>query len=556
MQKNDRQLGSTTAIEGVGFFTFLVEYLDIDHKKIHKQYQLIQKLAWEQVLLLAIYSRQYCYVPEVNSQHAGALARMSLLAQATELSSQRTHDPEDKSPWQLTELVTTLLNQGKGSVAIVKQLLEQAEREERNALSDDCHNLLGRMEKEGISFAGGHTPHYNWYTLYVALTDPVGLFQQLLLIRPLDDEYYGLCAIKALKKLLNKNNQPYSLWHSDNSEAAVIRRAGLSVNSGEEFRQFIENHPDAINKQEYQQNLKAELMEGLAQGVRATFSMTCIPQRQKPLIIDTPSVIQKVCRPERKDNNVCLNIDTALLRELLELGQIDRVMEGIRHKLEDIAVGAWRDVWIMTTSPEDYALAYDRLASWFVQCKTPLITAFDQIPRYVGAIIALDVKNRQGMFSDRLRGRAFEGLPPKLSAREVASITTHLFYYSLNRNVFPKAFIDSAFLHESENSRGIAARLLEVSKRIDMQQDLHPLASAMMTNWQDCDQLEQAMERIKKIPNYLKLGAKRGDLIISEWITTQRSTGISGKIPWPIDTPFPLPLWSGLTSTFDSDENA
>lgn len=556
MQKNERQLGSTTAIEEMGFFAFLADNFDIDHRKIHKQYQLIQKLAWEQVLLLAIYSRQYCYVPEVNPYHTGALARMSLLAHATELSRQRSQDPEDKSPWQLTELVTTLLNQGEGSVAIVKQLLEQAEQEERNALSDGCSNLLSRMEREGISFAGGHSPHYNWYTLYVALTDPVGLFQQLLTIRPLDDEFYGRCAINALKTLLNKNYQPYFVSPFDNSEAAAITRAGLSVNTGEEFRQFIENYSDAINKLEYQQNLKAELMRILTQGVRAAFVMTDIPQLQKPLIIDTPSVMQKVCRPERKDNNVCLNIDTVLLRKLLELGQIDRVMEGIKHKLEDIAVGTWRDVWSMTTSPEDYAQAFDRLASWFMQCKTPLITAFDQIPRYVGAIIALDAKNRQGMFSDRLRGRAFEGLAEKLSAREVASITTHLFYYSLNRNVTPKVFIDCAFLHKSENSQGVEERLLEVSNRIDIQQDLHPLASTMMVNWQDCDQLEQAMERIKKIPNYLKFGAKRGDLTLSRWINTQRSVGISGKIPWPIDTPFPLPLWSGLSFTSDSDGNA
>ncbi|EOX5558853.1 hypothetical protein ACPSVL_001130 [Yersinia enterocolitica] len=535
------------------FFAFLTEKLDVDHKKIRKNYQLIQKLAWEQVLLLAIYSRQYCYSPEANPHHVGALARVSLLAHASELSRQRTSNQEDKSPWELTELVTTLLNQGKGSVAIVKQLLKQAEHEESSALSSDCQNLLNRMEREGISFAGGNYPCYSWYTLYIALTDPISLFQELLAIKPLDDEFYYACAIEALKSLLNTSNQSYYMMQFDSSDTALMYRAGLNVGSGVEFRKFFEDHSGAVDKQEYQQSLKSELMRELTLGVRACFAMTSIPQSQQPLTIDPPDVMQRLCRPERKGNNVSLNIDTALLKSLLELGQIDLVMEGIRNNIKDIAAGQWRSIWRITTRAEDYALAFDRLANWFTKCKTPLITAFDQLPRYVGAIIALDVKHRQGMFSEKLRVKQLKGLPQKLSAKDVALITTYLFYYSLTHNVNPLWFIERSFLSKPENQCEVEVCLKATSEHVDTERELQPWAMTTMASWQDRYQPEQAMERIKKIPNYLKFGGKRNDLTTFEWINVQRIAGISGEVPWPIDTPFPLPLWAGLSLTTTDD---
>jgi len=552
MGKREDQSGSRIVSDNMIFFSFLTDKLDIDHKKIRKNYQLIQKLAWEQVLLLAIYSRQHCYSQEANPHHVGALARVSLLAHASELSRQRANNREDNSPWELTELVTTLLDKGKGSVAVVKQLLTHAENEDGSALSTDCNYLLRIMERVGISFEGGNLPCYSWFTIYVALTNPIGLFQQLLAIKPLDDEFYYACAIKALKNLLNLNHHPH-LMQFDSSDIALMYRAGLNVGSGLEFLKFFEDYPDAVDKQEYQQSLKAEVMLELTHQVRACFAMTSIPQSQQNLTIDPPGVMQRVCCPERKGNKVSLNIETALLKSLLELGQIDRVMEGIRSNIIDIAAGDWHSIWRIKTRAEDYALAFDRLANWFTKCKTPLITAFDQLPRYVGAIIALDARHRQGMFSEQLLVKRLKGLPQKLSAKDVALITTHLFYYSLTHNINSLWFIEKSFLSNLENQCEVEACLKETSQHIDTFVELQPLAMTIMASWQDLDQLEQAMERIKKIPNYLNSGAKRGDLTTYKWIIFQRNSGISGDVPWPIDTPFPLPLWAKLSLNTTDD---
>ncbi|GEM_PF-5268114 len=436
----------------------------------------------------------------------------------------------------------------------MRQLLERAENEERNEFTEDCHNLLARMERHGISFSGEGTPSYSWYALYVALTDPIRLFQQLLMIKPLDDEFYYTCSLEALKSLLSKNNQAYFVSHFEKSEAAVMRRAGLNIHSPEDFRKFVDEYPGAIDKGEYQQSLKSKLMQELTHNITACFAMTRIPKPRQPLTIGAPIVMQRVCHTERKGNNASINIDIALLRGLLELGQIDRVMEGIRGKIEDIAAGQWHDIWRTTSRAEDYALAFDRLANWFTKCKTPLITAFDQLPRYVGAIVALDIKHRQGMFSDRLLGKQLQGLPQKLSTRDVALITSHLFYHSLTHNVFPWAFIKRAFLHKPVIQSGVESCLKEASEYINAHADVQPLPMTIMSSWQDRSQLEQAVERIKKVPNYLKSGAKRGELMTYKWISEQRTAGISGEAPWPIDTPFPLPLWADLVlTTFDNN---
>src|SRR5688572_33484781 len=120
--------------------------LGINVKKLIGVMQNIHKMAWEQVLLLAVYSRQQYFTSE---DMVGFSHRIQLVHKALHYSD-------------LCKDVLTLLQQKKGSNEIVKMLLSLE--------SSQASGLLRDMEQNNIAFACERDTHpYSYYAMYSIL---------------------------------------------------------------------------------------------------------------------------------------------------------------------------------------------------------------------------------------------------------------------------------------------------------------------------------------------------------------------------------------------------
>jgi len=545
---------------------FFKQKLGIDHKKITKNYNDIQKMAWEQVLLLTIYSRQYCYIHTKDRETVSFISKMKLINYAYNLCNDSN---QDEKQFRLLRFVLEKLDHNKGSTDIINALYGQTSGGDDDEWIKQCKTLLSDIEKNSIAFSANVSflnplPLYSHHALFIGLVKPIDLFRPLLKIpQILDTKIFTNLLIEFTKCYIS--SEYTSSFYEDmdiQNENGIIIDDFHSVNNYYQLEKVIETHPGAIDKSSFELKFKNYLMNILAKHVEESFQTTKIPKFNKNNTRVNDVVFSSSFKIN-KTEGLSLDINRDSLVNLIRLGLINKVTEEIKNTLLNEINGQQYRSYNYQIPDDNYSTAFYELGAWYQSCKTNLFNKLDQVPRMVAAIIALDIKNRQGFFSV-----TFERLPKKLNAGEIALITTSIIHNCLYKDIPNNLLLNTAF-NSSYNNKIDIDKSTTLSEMLSMASEhildknnetsgtnFQKYPNKLMAEWGSYKELKTAIERIKKIPNYLKVPeSKLKSLIAMDNIKNQRKHSASGKYPYPINTVFPLPLWASLDSNIIKEDD-
>jgi hypothetical protein len=548
------------------FFSLLRDKWGIDHKKISKPYTNAHQFAWEQVLILVIYSRQFCYNESFNPFAYDAQGRMLLIQLAYELCTARNHEKNQPAGFALVHYVLKLLDDGAGIVEVIQALSkedqaslvsnEDSKQADEQATAGECveksdftglkRQLLSCIQSRHVTFqpyalsalvnVKPFKPMYRHGMLYAGLVSPVEMFQPLLAIEDISED--AIFFSKFLHALNSSVCSRFTISHSLHDPEKLKRHREITerckkVRTLEELKCFLSDFPEVIDLS-FQSDFKSMLMEGLAHATNGAFD---IARRWEPELKGkfSRSVFANVCEEAGKSNGkLSLEIDLMNLKTIHEIGFLDEVVDSLRDKLLDnlgYGVNRGRN-WRIAIPAASYGLAFDELSLWYEdikRAKARLFIKLRDVPSLVAAVIYSDFKFEQGAFCSNLFPSSAL-LPEKLTASEEAMFVTCLIHYCLYKPLPFEMFINMTLFGDELSTPKISAEddlktaLEKVNAYLGEQQQINFKEryyyspdnlwpnNTLMKQWKDVSRLsadddsgiQGAQERLKKTPSYLK----------------------------------------------------
>lgn len=468
----------------------------IDVKALISATQNIQKMAWEQVLLLAIYSRQQYISHDVQ----GFKNRIQLVHEAKKYEN-------------VCDDVLKLLAEGKGSNEIVGMLLKD---ERMGRIS-----LLQEIEKKGIAFASDNKAHpYSYYAMYTILRDPLSVFHPLLAFDNLSLSTY------IVQTWQDINKSPFLIFETDNP----LFNSNLSL---DELTDLIEKRNNDEDTAAFQSEVKGRLAKDIGKHLKATFDQLIWPTQMN---YEPVSLFKEMCTSIKDKHQFRMDFNADMLNNMINLGQIDSVMEAIKAEiLEAYNKSSTVDLWGRQDHKHS-AGVIDALSNWYKSVNTGLIKKMERVPRLVASLLDFDLRYEIGMGSEGFGLINMKNFNTKLTTRDYAKLVTGIIRHTL---------FNMGVSYDLQNSSLRRYQSIEdyFSGIPDVEENTSPELS-LMKIWAE-QEIGPMLERFKKLPCYLKPYSKIE--FVNSKIQQQKCLSRDEANPYPINSLFPLPLWAKLT---------
>ncbi|MBZ7394551.1 hypothetical protein FMJ22_24535 [Klebsiella michiganensis] len=474
--------------------------LGINVKKLIGVMQNIHKMAWEQVLLLAVYSRQQYFTSE---DMVGYNHRIQLVHKAL-------HHCD------LSKDVLTLLQQKKGSNEVVKMLLSHE--------SSQASVLLRDMEQNNIAFAcERHTHPYSYYAMYSILRNPLAIFQTLrifdglsttlptFIVQTYQESHSGV------SRLLDKDNPLFD--------------RSLSLDG---FIDILEKSNTKINVESFPSQVEGRLAQIIGKHLKEAFEQLIWRGQGTQKSYEPVSLFSEMCTTKREHQQLRLDFDIAKLENLINLGQIEGVTEGVKAEILKAFGKSPSTRLFGQLNYSDSAGELDALSNWYVSVNTGLIKKIEQIPRLIASILDFDLRYRIGIGSDGFGLIPMKNFKFNLTSKDYYHLATGIIHHTLYRLGNSNVLQNPLRVYKN-----IDQYLADILKKEDEPSE----TSALMSTWADMASAPM-IERFKKLPQYLK--PHKTIEVISRKIEQQRSHSRDDATPYPINSLFPLPLWAHL----------
>lgn len=491
------------------------------------------KMYWEQVLLLCFSARQYYFE---NSSRDSFHQRMKLV-----------HILKTTRSRESSSIIHDLYKQLEtdcGSTEIIKYLLEE---EKDRDLTYTKRSILQKMEENGIAFPAevtGYTAskrHYSYDSLYKALSDPIKIFQGLLNIPEPNALTIEQTVIKTVEKYLKHKKREKYFGRQDSRDNTDEAR---SID-------FILENEQYIVKEEINKLVKGQLADFIGRKIRPVFNSIFEPDfgvkqgEEFKLFAEIVSV-------EPYLETVNLSINRKLLSTLGELNQIDELMRNINLELSEILKGrgakSSRYLGVEFDEKMEQGDVLEKVSEWYMKAGTGLLNRLDQIPRMVASILEFDIRYLKGLFDIDFGFNANsltqnQGANLGLPANEIYTLVSvyirNYLYYGRDDWLWPR-----------ESYNGLLIDHL-INKEM---QGVNLLANPVMESWakfESDEEKKKMLDRFKRLPPYLSPKRFKS---VSPLISEQKEVGKERKVPaYPLNSFFPLPLWTNRISLYDSD---
>jgi hypothetical protein len=474
--------------------------LGINVKKLIGVMQNIHKMAWEQVLLLAVYSRQQYFTSE---DMVGFSHRIQLVHKALHYSD-------------LCKDVLTLLQQKKGSNEIVKMLLSLE--------SSQASGLLRDMEQNNIAFACERDTHpYSYYAMYSILHNPLAVFQTLRIFDGLSTALPASIvqtyqeSHSGVSRLIDKDNPLFD--------------RSLSLDG---FIEILEKSNTKINVEIFPSQVKGRLAQIIGKHLKEAFEQLIWRGQGAQKGYEPVSLFSEMCTAKREHQQLRLDFDIAKLENLINLGQIEGVTEGVKTELLKAFGKSPSTRHFGQLNYSDSAGELDALSNWYGSVNTGLIKKIEQIPRLIASILDFDLRYRIGIGSDGFGLVPMTNFKFNLTSKDYYHLATGIIHHTLYR-------LGNSY--ELQNPLRVYTNVDQYLADILKTEDEPSETSALMSTWADLAS-SPMIERFKKLPQYLKPHKKIE--VIRLKIDQQRSHSRDDATPYPINSLFPLPLWAHL----------
>ncbi len=535
--------------------------LGLDRNELYSSYSAIQKIMWEQVLLLCIYSRQLYFSKQGSQVHqrvklinrihfAGRDKLKPFILELIEHGCSSTEiitfllkfiskeDVQDQ-PEENLDIVSKLYR------ACIKRISPQSEID-KNRLINNAKEILKDIEEKQIAFPSSKEDEhpYSYFSMYQSLRNSFEIFKKLLEIDT-QIEKMDLIVLRSAKKYL-KNG-------------VIINSPTFISNFDELLKYILDNNRNCDSLNIY---VKSDIIKVLSNFCRDIFSFITIydyldnhynheDKYDRFYDLDQsnlPTPLSEISAVHCIDNQLMVFFNKNTLKDLIHLGQIDSVMKGVKENILDALEGPSFIRVNDKNIRENNADALKKIELWHKKQEFKLIKKNDQVPKLIASIIEFDIRNQLG-FCDRDIG--YNVLTPildykRISMQEIYILVTNL----IKRCLYEKSGLNSYI--STYNGVSIEEFILKyfdnsdyrTSKEIPKDElEISFFSNTMMSTWANEDP-SSIHERFKKLPSYLK-GNKINFVI--DIIGQQRKVKTTNI--YPVDSSFPLPLWVKFLKT-------
>lgn len=538
----------------------------------------IYKMAWEQVLLLSLYTRQqlikqeesYCYPVDSNVNFENKLKLISLLFNP----DLNLNEDEDNVYKILRDEILDMVENYNDIHHITNHLscLVKQKSENEN-LSEIALSLLKRISGKHISFTsrdGTGKHYYSYYSMYKSLTDSLFIFRSLLELDFSEDYMNNLFLRKIRYKFCNRNN-----IHTNTKDKYFYFKESLNnAKSVNDAFYIILNEPSlACSIKDIAKDISASVSNEIGEKIAAIINGF---HREMPTKGGfSPKYLslfeQMVSFDKELDGkqNRVLRINEKVLRACISLGQVDEiVVEAIKSKLLD--KGTPRQSIESPIGDRDSLL---KVADWYNNVKTELCPTITDCPSLVASILEFDCRNRIGVFDEKNGVLGIHFHKSTWFNKDGYLLVTGLIRKYLFKNLInidtqdPKNDSQEKISNEFYIKSYLGGNLEKVIN--SEKEKEYSLPNDLMKDWanlvfddslsEDASSYKAMMNRFKRLPIYLKpvekvknensdaeslkphKRRKQGIWHIHSLITKQEEESKKGR--YPIDSSFPLPLW-------------
>lgn len=473
----------------------------------------IKLMAWEQVLLIAMYARKQ-YETDQLSFHA-RMRFVDLL-----------DDPAFKT---LQPHLLPLIDDGKGSFSIIGLLKEnfQSWGIEKH-LSD---YFIKKIEDDGFLFGARSSPYlYSHHDLFIALTRFISICQAMLGLGPSQKICDELTEAK-LRQVFAHKIQSYNMIFGVGS----LESLGDLENQENQEDQGDLNEPITLQtllgwQEEEQQDVKDLTIfidESMARDMQdilnKNFNIQCSDiGNQHNLYIDEEKnkkfpdwVLQHVDIEENK-YNLCLDMTT--LNRFMLMGQHKEIGKMLGDMLYEAVAGQLKLQQCQTSSNVKASPA-----EWQHACTVLGLSRLDEVPPRIAAILYFDLRYMHTKLYTACREiNVTIDQPTKREQAEM--ITTYIIQHCLFNQGVPLDF------------QNRVTRELVVEKFKEIAKPSSLLADPMMELWAN-DTPSKVRSRFKKPLREFETNLNAIDKLVRGQMSKALVT------PYPLQAGFPAPLW-------------
>ena len=305
-------------------------------------------------------------------------------------------------------------------------------------------------------------------------------------------------------------------------------------------------------------------------GVFSVFQKNIIT---KGVFSKTPvSLFEQMVTCQHDSGEIILKIDNKLLEKYKSLGKLDGVMDAIRRKIapDDIPLSSREELFRPYTDRN----SLEDIANWYKKAKATLFVKITDCPSLVASILEFDFRCGIGIFHKNYGVIEIPFNKKTWFSKDGYLLVTAIIQLFLYRNNPVPTLYKPSHLKYDEKASYIENLTKYVTQELCPSQDSdNVLSDEIMKEWANLSFDESLSEelpkyisminRFKRLPIYLKpvgkiahkidasqkneLGKAHGNKKSYIWHTQQLiATQIenSKKESYPMDSSFPLPLWS------------
>lgn len=535
----------------------------------------VYKMAWEQVLLLCIYSRQQLMeqstiLIESNLNFWNKLRLVELLWTA------RTEEEIEEYKKEYEELrdgILQRIEEYNDIHQITDYLMSISNNEENKTSSGLAKSFLKKIAERHISFSDrepykNHKHPYSYYAMYRSLTEALSTFRKILEL-DFSKESISECIFRDIRNQFYIDRFPYSLDDRD-SIAYEFKQSLRKTKSAEEAFTVMEKYSDSIpiNLTSVLIKARSALTKKIGTDLYEIFSVF-----QKNIITNGifsktfVSPFDTMVKCEHDSGEITLKIDSKSLEKLKSLGNFDGVIDAIRRKIDpDNAAISPRERYTHPSTDKNSILD---VANWYKQVKTPLFVKVTDCPSLVASILEFDSYYDIGIFNEAYGSIILPFEKKKWFSKDGYLLVTAIIQSFLYKNNPVPISCQHSHLEYNESDSYIKNLTKYVTEELCQSQNI--LDNKIMKDWANLSFDENLTEelpeyiaminRFKRLPIYLKAEEKiakkiessnkselktHGNKKIYIWsvrILIEKQIEDSKKESYPLDSSFPLPLW-------------
>ena len=412
---------------------FVSETLGFNVEAISKEAMSVWKLVFEQVLLLAIHSRQLYIDKDRKIDNQNYHQRIKLINILDKLSQKKSLGEIYQSDMQRKFVeILEMINANSGTNDIVKYLQdEDGEEIEHRPTQISINNklkILNELEQQLVVFRKWDGDNefvknkfYSYYSLFKILKDPIVIFQSLLSLPIPNEEYIANQIIESISIMIRDNlNQFRDLFTSDDAVETLLNSAQdphgfvlknlktLGLEDESKKKAFVEKFTLSVK------NDLAKYMSAWADYIFNQLTKPFFKANEHPFYLfkqdnsmayddlEPVSFFQEICEISVVDDKISINIDKNGFADILSINQLSALSEQISLGLKNIDFSKPSQVKFSLENKVELLDAFKMLAKWYEFNKTKLIQNPTQLPKLMVMVLDFDATHDIGLFSKDL----------------------------------------------------------------------------------------------------------------------------------------------------------